>query len=326
MCIRDRRTWISVAGCCEHRRCGRDDRDTDHRACGKSPHGCPREIPQHVSPQLPAAPWCLRRQAGHTLVPSLPGYFALNIIYPAQGATVLQPAQACWSSRRRRDTTSAVPPSTISAVPAMAPGTARLLPVRGKAAAVVGPAVAEVPVEAGFVQTPWTAAETLTGPLSPAPVAVRVFAPQFATVTAKTKTPFASAVAVPTGTPLSSTVTVVFGVNPPAVNVTDSPCTVVPALTDGGNAGGAGYGAAKAGEPTAITRPTPKAPTTQRRITIAPLYVSVAVPALNVQRSRCAVTRKRETSTSRCAADIVPGMRAGDGRRSVSCASRCAGG
>src|SRR5664279_467120 len=152
----------------------------------------------------------------------------------------------------------------------MAPGTVRLLPVRGKAVAVAGAAGAEVPVEAGFVQTPWTAAETLTGPLSPTPVAVRVFAPQFATVTAKTKTPFASAVAVPTGTPLSSTVTVVFGVNPPAVNVTDSPCTVVPALTDGGNAGGSGYGAAKAGEPTAITRPTPKAPTTQRRITIAP--------------------------------------------------------
>ena len=129
----------------------------------------------------------------------------------------------------------------------MAPGTARLLPVRGKAVAVAGPAVAEVPVEAGFVQTPWTAAETLTGPLSPAPVAVRVFAPQFATVTAKTKTPFASAVAVPTGTPLSSTVTVVFGVNPPAVSVTDSPCTAVPALTAGGTVGCAAYPAAKGG-------------------------------------------------------------------------------
>src|SRR5664280_2912976 len=114
MCIRDRRTWISVAGCCEHRRCGRDDRDTDHRACGKSPHGCPREIPQHVSPQLPAAPWCLRRQARCTLVAEFClDIYALNIVYPAQGAKVLQPAQACWSSRRRRDTTIAVPPSTI---------------------------------------------------------------------------------------------------------------------------------------------------------------------------------------------------------------------
>jgi hypothetical protein len=129
----------------------------------------------------------------------------------------------------------------------MAPGTARLLPVRGKTVAVARPAVAEVPFEAGFVQTPWTTAETLAGPLSPTPVAVRLLAPQFATVTAKTKTPFASTVAVPTDTPLSVTVTVVFGVNPPAVGVTDSPCTAVPALTDGGTVGCAAYPAATAG-------------------------------------------------------------------------------
>src|SRR5664280_914076 len=36
------------------------------------------------------------------------------------------------------------------------------------------------------------------------------------------------------------------------------------------------------GGPTAITRPTPKAPTTQRRITIAPPNVSAVVPAPNV--------------------------------------------